>query len=100
AHAQQLAFAHRDDVLTVDQDVAGIGFHQPDEVFEQDAFAAAAAADDGDGFAAFDLETDAFQDALRAEVLLQVADFDHSRPTIFPNARVRKKFTIRTVMEE
>jgi len=58
-HEQQLSFVHKLDVLAVNQHFAGIRLQQADEVLEQNAFAAAAAPDDDDGFAAFNPKADA-----------------------------------------
>ena len=68
-------------------------------MLEQDAFAAAAATDDGDGFAIFNPKADAVEDQLRAETFSQIPDFNHNKPTSLPMTSVRKKFAIRMVME-
>ena len=51
----------------VDPNLARVGQHQPDEMFQQDAFPAAAAADDDERFALRDIEIDSAQNFLRAD---------------------------------
>ena len=76
------------------------GLQQADQVLEQHAFPAAAAADDDDRLAFLDPEAHAVQDGVGAEALLQFADFDHRVWKIWPSVSVRKKLEIRIVIEE
>ena len=55
------------DVLAVNQHLAGVRLQQADEMLEQNAFAAAAAPDDGDRFAVFNPKADVVENVLRAE---------------------------------
>ena len=58
------------DVFAVNQHFAGVGFQQPDQMFEQNAFAAPAAPDDDRPIRRFQCAIHAVQDGLRAELLL------------------------------
>ena len=100
AHAQQLPLVHRDDVFALDEHLPGVGLEQADQVLEQHALAAAAAANDDDRLALLNPEAHAVQDGMGAEALLQIADFDHSVWKIWPRVSVRKKLEIRIVIEE
>ena len=54
ANPQQVALVHRDDALPVHPHVARVGPDEPDEELEQDAFPAAAPADDDESLAGLD----------------------------------------------
>ena len=69
-------------------------------MLEQNALAAAAASDDGDRLAVFNLKAEVVEDQLRAETFCQPPDFDHISPSSLPMISVRKKFAIKMVMEE
>src|SRR6185295_7913230 len=62
--------------------------------FEQNAFAAAAAANDHDGFAFLDFKRNAIENFLRAEALSQVARLDHGASQR-PTDMVKKKLLIK-----
>ena len=55
------------DGFAVDEDLAGIGRFEADDVFEQNALAAAARAHEDEDFAGPHLEVDALEDFLLAE---------------------------------
>src|SRR5665213_236289 len=101
AHAQQLALIQRADIFTVNEHFARVRLQQADDVFEQNTFAAAAAPDDGDGFAAFDAKAHAVENFLRAKTFFQIPHLDHKfkMTAIFSSVSVRKKFEMRTVMD-
>jgi hypothetical protein len=84
AHAQQLAFVHRHDVLAVNQHLARVRLQQADEVLEQNAFAAAAAPDDDDRFAVFNPKADAVEDFVRAETFFQMRTSIIIAPRVCP----------------
>ena len=60
--------------LSRNQTSSRIGLHEADDVFEEDAFAAAAAANDNEVFAFADLKVDAAEDLLVTAQLLLHAD--------------------------
>src|ERR1043166_1062508 len=100
ADAEELALVAVADVFAIDQNRAGIRLQQADEMFEEDAFAAAAAADDHDRLAFVDPQVDPSQDFLGAKSLEQFAHLDHDgQNTRFRN-KVRKKLLIRIAIEE
>ena len=68
-------------------------------MFEQNAFAATAAADDDDGLAFLDFERDDIENFLGAEAHSQIARFDHGASQR-PTDMVRKKLLIKMQMEE
>ena len=100
ADRQEFPFVHRHNVLVLDQDFAALGLEQADQVLEQHALAAAAAADNDHRLALVDAKTDAIQDGVAAETLPQVADFNHSACKAWPSVRVRKKFVMSMVIDE
>ncbi len=62
------------DGLAFDQDVPFVGGFQPDDVFEQNAFATAAGAHDDEDFPALDLEVNPFEHRQALVALAQPAD--------------------------
>ncbi len=68
----KLPLAQSDDVLAIDPDFARVGPHQADQIFQQDALAAAAAADDHERLAGRDAQVDPAQNFLRTDALFQV----------------------------
>ena len=95
---QQLPLIHPGDVLSVDQNLARVRTDQPDEVFEQNTLAAAAAANHDDRFSRFDAERNSIEHAMGTKALYQVAHFDHSS-SLFKTS-VRKKLLMSIEMEE
>ena len=77
-HAKQLAFIHRHDVLALDEHLPGIGLEQADQVLEQNALPAAAAADNHDRFALLDAQVHSLQDWVRAKTLVEISRLDHT----------------------
>ena len=67
ANGGETPFVHADNVFSFDPDLASIGPHQADQVFEQDALAAAAAADDRERLAVRDFKIDTAQNLLGAD---------------------------------
>ena len=61
------------DGFAVDQDLAGIGRLEADEMFEQHALAAAAGPHDDEDLAGFDIEVEALEDFLSVKTLAQAA---------------------------
>ena len=76
---RQLSFAHANDALAIDLDLARIRLHHANQVFQQHAFARPAPADDDQGSASRDLEIDARQNLLRTDPFRQTAHRDHGR---------------------
>ena len=74
---RELPLGHLDDVLTFDPDFTRVRAHQTDQVFEQNAFPAAAAADDRECFAARDIEIDSAQNFLRTDAFFQTLHGNH-----------------------
>ena len=72
AHLDELALGKVGDALAIDFHVALVRGHQPDDVPEQHAFAAAAATDDDDGFALVNGQAHPAQHLLLAEALVQL----------------------------
>src|SRR5205807_9521158 len=68
---RQLPLAEADDVFAVDPDLAGIGLHQSDEMFQEHALATAAPANDHQRLAPRDLQIDAAKNFLLSERLNQ-----------------------------
>ena len=60
----------------VDEDFPGVGRLEPDEMFEQHAFAAAARAHDDENFAGLDREIDAFEHLLPVKTFAQAAHLE------------------------
>ena len=60
----ELPFAHSDNVLTLDPNLSRVGLHQSYEMLKQNAFAATAASNDGEGFTSCDFKIDATQNFL------------------------------------
>ena len=65
----------------IDEHVAGVRLEQPDNVLDGDGFAAAGEADDDHRLAFHDIERETFEDVLRAERLVDVAERDHGKST-------------------
>ena len=63
------------DRFALDEDFPGIGSFQADDMFEQDALAAAARPHDDEQFPRIDLEGDALEHLQRAKAPPQIADF-------------------------
>ena len=102
-HAQHLAFVEMRDVLPVDEHGPRIGRQQADQVLEQDALSATAAANDDDGLTGFNPQIHTAQNLLCTEAFLHLTGFDHepNSPTKMRlRMRVRKKLLIRMVMDE
>ena len=99
-HLEQLPLGHPRDAFAFDEHVAGFGTDQPDQMFEQNALAAAAAADDDHRLAFFNAQVHAVQHAMRSEAFLQLPHLDHHAPSRRVKNSVRKKLLIRIVMEE
>jgi hypothetical protein len=76
SHGPELAFLEAGDFVAIDDDGAFIGLEEADEVFEEDAFAAAAGADHDGALAAGDIEIDAAEDMLGAKRFLKAAHFE------------------------
>src|SRR6185437_13208065 len=78
-HHREAVFIHhvgRLDGFAIDEDFAGIGEIEDDDLLEQHAFAAAAGPHNDEDFAGFDFEVQAFEDFLAVETFFQIADFD------------------------
>ncbi len=71
----EATLAETSNVTALDENLARVRVEQPDEVFEQDAFPTAAAADDDEGLAGGQRQVDAAQDLVSAEAFDQTADF-------------------------
>src|SRR5208282_2588756 len=100
ADPEQLAFIEMGDVAALNADLAAVRGEQADEMLEEDAFAAAAGADDDQGLAFLDGEAHALEDAERSEALFQIAHFDHHAGSTWLSSIVKKKLTTRMEMEE
>ena len=77
ANGREIPLAHVDDVLAFNPDFARVGSHQPDQMFEQNALAAAAATNDRERLTARDVEIDAAQNFLRANCFHQPMHGNH-----------------------
>src|SRR5208283_1959618 len=100
ADLQQLALVEARHAAAVNANLALVGGDQADEVLEEDAFAAAAGADNDDGLAFLDREGHALENGHRAEALFQIAHLDHNVGSKALSNMVRKKFEMRMAMEE
>ena len=99
-HFEQLPLVHARDAFPFDQHVAFIRPQQSDQVFQQNALAAAAPADDDHRFAFFHAQVHAIQHALRPEAFFQLPRLDHHAPSRRVKNSVRKKLLIKIVMHE
>ena len=70
ADRPELALVHSDDVLALDPNFSRVRLHQSDQMFKQNALAAAAPPNDGQRFTAPDLKIDAAQNFLLPDFLL------------------------------
>jgi len=77
SNTPELALTHSHNVLTSDPDFASLWSHEPDQIFQQDRFAAAAATDDDKRLADGDVKINAAQDFLLIDLLAQIAHRDH-----------------------
>jgi hypothetical protein len=75
-HAVFVGDARGLDGFAVEEDFAGVGAFEADEVFEEDAFAAAAGSHDDEYFAGVDVEVETFEDVLAAEAAVEAADLE------------------------
>src|SRR5688572_23502303 len=85
-------------MLVVDDDFTSVRPDQTNQMFQQDAFSAAAPADNHHGVSGLDSKGHAAEHLLRTKLLLQVSNFNHganSRPT----SKVRKKLLIKIVID-
>jgi hypothetical protein len=76
ADGAEFAFLEVRDFGAIDDDGALIGLEEADEVFEEDAFTAAAGADEDGALATGDIEVDAAKDVLMSEGFLEAVDFE------------------------
>ena len=67
----EIPFRHAGNILSFDPDLARVRLHQTDQVFEQNAFAAAAAADQDKGLTFADFKINALQNFLSVDLLFQ-----------------------------
>src|SRR5206468_3149256 len=90
------------DRLTVNDDVAGIGVQQSDDVLQRHTLARAGVADDDHGLRVANLELEPSQHLLAIERLVQVLEFDHNRTTAQNASSTRMKIaeytTVRVVL--
>src|SRR5262249_49618765 len=77
AHAVQLVLVQARDVLSVHLDVPFVGPHQADDVLQEHALPRAAAAQDHERAARGDVEVEAVEHLLVAQLLLHAAELDH-----------------------
>ena len=81
ANRREITLAHVDNILTFNPDFARVRPHQTDEMLEQNAFAAAAAPNNGERLAPRDVEIDTAQNFLRANCFHQALHGNH-RPVL------------------
>ena len=79
ADLPELAFAHADNVLALDPNFSRVRLHQADDMFQQNAFAAAAAPNNRKGLARDDLQIDAAQNFLLPDSFRQCPHRNHRR---------------------
>src|SRR5208282_3320353 len=96
---REFPFRQRLDVHAVHNHPTRIRLHQPAQVLEQHALAAAAAPDDNQRFPVADLKIHAAQYFGAVERFPQVLDLDHTG-MILLKTTVRKKFAMSTVSDD
>ena len=69
--AAELALVHSNNVLALDPNFPCVGLHQSDNMFKQNALAAATASDDGECFTGLDLKIDTAQNFLSPDFFCQ-----------------------------